>query len=152
MTSNKKNQLDYQKNKNGFSLLEIIVVIGVLSIIMTMGFTTLSKSNGQLSLNQAQADLVFALEEAQNRAATGFGTENHGVHIEENKFEIFEVGTAGKETTLPLNVSTDKTAGVDVIFNRITASTGADTTITIKHSNGDTKEIKIASNGKISAQ
>ncbi len=158
MTSNKKNRSDHQNNKNGFSLTEVIIVISILGIIMSVSFATLGKSNERLSLKQAQADILFALEEAQNRAATGFGTKNHGVHIEENKFEIFEgdeYASAGKETNLPPNIFTDKT-DTNIIFDRITGSTDGDTIITLTYISGGisggTKTIKVTQNGKISAQ
>ena len=144
----------YQKSESGFSLIEIVAVMGILGIIMTIGSMSFASSTEKLALDQAQANILFALEEAQNRAATGFGTGNHGVRINGNEIIIFEGDTYNtnvkEEVISLLNVSTDQT-GLDIIFERIKATTTANTII-ISHTNGSTKTINITSNGKISTQ
>ena len=161
MTSNKKNRSDHQNNKNGFSLAEVIIVVSILGIIMSVSFATLGRSNEQLSLKQAQADILFALEEAQNRAATGFGTKKHGVHFdidadeivifERNVYNEFNPGLDQK-INLPPNISITSTGPINIIFERIKATTTDNTDIIISHTSGGIKTITITQNGKISAQ
>ena len=154
MTSNKKNRSDYQNNKNGFSLAEVIIVVSILGIILTTGFMSFGDSKQRLALDQAQSNLMFALEQAQNRSATGFGTSKHGVRINGNEIIIFEGADFENrviEETIPLlNVTTGE-LNFDIIFERIKATTTTES-ITLTHSNGKTKIININPNGKISTQ
>jgi len=152
----KKIYLNNQKKRNGFSLVEMITVIGIFGIIATAGFTAFKEVKNRIVLNEAQANLLFALEQAQNRAATGFGTTTHGVHIEEERIVIFEgseyVEGAGEEIVLPnVTVSTYPVIS-DIIFNRISASTNASTTITINHNISGEKKITVTQDGRIITQ
>ncbi|GAG31606.1 unnamed protein product, partial [marine sediment metagenome] len=74
-----------QKTKFGFSLIEIIVVIGIFAVIATIASLNLSEKKKRTILEQAQATVVQAFEEARSKAATGFGEEKHGIHVEQTK-------------------------------------------------------------------
>jgi prepilin-type N-terminal cleavage/methylation domain-containing protein len=155
----KKIYLNNQKKRNGFSLVEMVTVIGIFGMIATAGFTAFKVVKDRIVLDEAQANLLFALEQARNRAATGFGTIGtigHGVHIEEKRIVIFEDNGngyegAGEEIVLPnVTVSTDPINN-NIIFNRISASTTASTTITINHISGE-KNITVTQDGRIITQ
>lgn len=145
-----------EKIKNGFSLIEMITVIGIFGIFAVAGLGAGTGVKNRIVLDEAQANLLFALEQAQNRAATGFGTSGHGIHIEEKRIVIFEgneyVEGEGEEIIFPSNVtvSTDP-INSNIIFNRISASTNASTTITINNIiSGDKKNITVTQDGRIS--
>ncbi|TSD02490.1 MAG: hypothetical protein Athens071424_12 [Parcubacteria group bacterium Athens0714_24] len=143
------------KKTNGFSLIEIITVIGIMGVVAATGFMTFRGIKDDIILEQTKTTLVWALEEARNRAATGFGQNKQGVHIEENKIVIFEgdeyVDGEGEEIIFPPTISTDQTNG-NIIFNRISASVNTAATIIINNIKGSTKIINITSDGKIIAQ
>jgi prepilin-type N-terminal cleavage/methylation domain-containing protein len=144
-----------EKIKNGFSLIEMVTVIGIFGIVAVAGFGAFKGVKNRVVLDEAQANLLFALEQARNRAATGFGTSGHGIHIEEKRIVIFEgteyVEGEGEEIILPPTVSTNQTNS-NIIFNRISASTNASTTIIINHISGDKKIITITQDGRIITQ
>lgn len=54
-------------NKRGFSLIEMLVVIGIIALIMGVAMPTVS-SYFQLSLNSATRDLATVIKEAYNSA------------------------------------------------------------------------------------
>lgn len=144
-----------EKIKNGFSLIEMVTVIGIFGIVAVAGLGSFKVVKNRIVLDEAQANLLFALEEARNRAATGFGQSKHGIHIVGNRIVIFEgdeyVEGEGEETILPPTVSTNQ-ASTTIIFNRISASTNASTTIIINHTSGNKKIITITQDGRIITQ
>jgi len=142
-----------EKIKNGFSLIEMITVIGIFGIVGAAGFVAFKGVKNRIVLDEAQANLLFALEQAQNRAATGFSSGGHGIEIKENKIVPFEMinGQKYEESGgIPFSSSVSVTpTNVDIIFNRISASTTANTTITIS---GLKKTITITQDGRIITQ
>ena len=146
-----------QKTKIGFSLIEILVVISIFAIIATVASTNLNGKKQKIILEQAQASVVQAFEEARSKAATGFGEEKHGVHVEQTKVIVFEgdsyVPGTGNEIALPSSVLTDQT-DMTIIFTRISAEpdTDKDEPIIITHTNGETKTIILTEDGKIIQQ
>ena len=144
-----------QKTKFGFSLIEIMVVIGIFAVIATIASLNLSEKKKRTILEQAQATVVQAFEEARSKAATGFGEENHGIYVEQTKITVFEgdsyAAGIGNEMPLPSSVLTDQT-NMTVIFERISAEPDTDGTIVITHTNGETKTIILTEDGKIIKQ
>jgi prepilin-type N-terminal cleavage/methylation domain-containing protein len=148
-----------EKIKNGFSLIEMVTVIGIFGIVAAAGLGAFKGVKNRIVLDEAQANLLFALEQAQNRAATGVGTSGHGIHIEEKRIVIFEGDKPedydeNEEKNEVINLPSNVTVSTDqinsnIIFNRISASTDAATTIIINHINGDKKRIDITKDGRI---
>lgn len=81
MKKNYSEFLNPRSPKNGFTLIEIMISISIFGIIIATSISALSNRKGILNLEDAQASIINALGQAQNRAVTGVGTTNHGVHI-----------------------------------------------------------------------
>ena len=135
--------------------MEVLVVVGIMTILAIAPFITLRTVNERVAFKDAQASILAALEGARGRAATGFGAtiSDHGVHIEGNTLTSFEGSTYipgnGSETTLPPSVSVDSTSDT-IIFSRLNVQTGTDTVINISQSSiGANSTITIQSNGAI---
>ena len=138
------------KYNSGLTLIEILVSMSILAIITGTMLATVKGRDG-IQLENTQASIVQALQEAQNRSATGVGETKHGVHIEENKIVTFEGDTytgTGKEIPLPPSISTDQ-SDLNIIFDRISAGTDLNNTIILKNANGDSKTITITPEGLI---
>lgn len=142
------------KTKYGFSLLEMIIVISIFSIAAAASFATFNESRNRAVLEDAQASIINALEQTRTQSATGVGTENHGVRINENEIVILEGSADQNEVSLPAGVSTNL-SDLEIIFDRISAKTNItdDIVITLTHIlSGVTKTITITPNGRIIKQ
>jgi type II secretory pathway pseudopilin PulG len=146
------NQFKFYNHSKAFTLIEGLVVIGLLGLIITGSALALRGKKDNIIFREAQATIVRALEKARNRAETGFGTGDHGVSINGNTVTIFEdcesICEPDINMFLPASVFTNP-ANVEITFSRITADTGADTSITLLNSNGLTSIIDIMSDGTI---
>lgn len=140
------------QTKTGFSLIEILTVLGILSIITITAIVIFGETRNRTVLQDAQATVLYALEEARSRATTGVGNTGHGVHIEEKRIVTFEgseyIKGNGDEIILPFSVSTNQ-SDLDIIFSRISAQSNINTTIILSHISGLTGTITISQDGRI---
>jgi len=143
----------FQKKRKfnpGFSLIEIMVVLGMISILAAASFLNVSKKRNMIILEDAQANLVTALEKARSNSQAGIGTLPHGVRIESNKFTVFEGNPAeGKTTVFPSSILTNQSIPLNIIFHRISGTSNASTIIIKNPSNGTEKIINIFQDGRI---
>lgn len=141
--------------ESGFSLVETLVVISILGILAVTPLLALRYSTERLAFREAQATILGALEQARNRAATGFGATAHGVHIESGSVIAFEgdmyVPDSGIAAFLPSTISL-MPANLSVVFPRLTARPAADTSITLENSLGASSTITVHTNGSIDVQ
>ena len=141
----------YNRKKIGFSIVEFIIVISIGAFIFLSSVTGWRTTKQKIEFKDAQANLINSLEIAKNRAATGFGTGDHGIYLETNKIISFEGSSysgSGDEITLPNSMSLEPESTA-IIFSRLNAETGADTTITLSNMSGDSFSVIITEEGFI---
>ena len=73
----------------GFTLIEILVVMGVVGVFLALGAFVDIKSIGRQSLSAEEATLVSVLERARSRAMNNIFASRHGVHLEDDSYVIF---------------------------------------------------------------
>ena len=132
----------------GFSLIEVVTVIFVISFVMAGLFMTSGQARARQSLNEAKELVVRVLETARNRSATGHGSMSHGVYIESDGITEFEGESytgAGYKHILPPFTLTDQT-GTEIIFKRLTMQTdlSLNVKIIILRSTGDTETVMVS--------
>jgi prepilin-type N-terminal cleavage/methylation domain-containing protein len=141
--------------KSGFVLIEMIVTLSIIGVLVTSALIGFRSSQNQVALKEAQANIFNALEMARNKAASGIGTTDHGVHIEGNSIFSFEGSFYnpgdGWETSLPNSISVNP-ASTTVIFSRLTGQTDSDSLITIINLQGSTSTIEVTEDGIINLQ
>lgn len=119
-------------------MIEMLIVMGIIAILIVVSSVAWRTNRNRILFDQAEKNIVLALEKARSMAATGVGSGDYGVHLEtapNSKLVVYEVGCSTcKEIEYPLMLSDVATVNFPVIFNRITAdkSTAEDATITIK--------------------
>ncbi len=137
--------------QSGFSLVETMLTIGVVVLIAGAMLGVSRSIHARHALRDAQEQVVRTLEDARQRAMTGFGSSNHGVFMESAQMTTFE-GTAysgdGAEQPLPGGVSSNL-AGTAIIFSRLSGKPNAASTVTLSNGAGETKTVDISADGLI---
>src|SRR3989338_3999107 len=123
------------KNNLGFTLLELTIVIGIVTLILAVstGIFFVLRSGNVLDVEAER--IVSTLHLARNRTYASSGLNSHGVHFDtvQNTYTLFsgdtfdsldpdnEQNTLGGTTEF-LNIQLEG-AGVDVIYDRLVGTT-----------------------------
>lgn len=84
------------KSKKGFTLYELLVIVGIMSILTSIVFAYTRKSEGQIALFRDRAAITAAVLRAKATAVQTFRDNpasgpvcGYGVHLEEKKVILF---------------------------------------------------------------
>ncbi|HEX8994221.1 MAG TPA: GspH/FimT family pseudopilin [Candidatus Paceibacterota bacterium] len=152
-------------SSRGFSLLELILVVAILSVIAATGAGYYRNFTRSVSVDEFAAQLSFDIKQARTNAAMGQNSEKWGIHAVNvsggtSYYQIFatpstyaSANTPATTTVyLPGGVSfSDPAAGVskDIIFTGISGTTSAMATITVTNNEGRSKTITVNTQGAI---
>lgn len=142
------------KNKNsGFTLIEILLVIGLLSVVIATGaFADINFYNQEIRISE-QAILISILQKARNESMNNIHNSPHGIHIQNNTYVLFysmpydENETSNQ--TIQRNPNITITGLEEIIFEQLSGNTQNTGTIAMKDEVGVEKLIFISSNGLI---
>lgn len=151
--------------KNGFSLLELIIVIGILVMIVP-GMLFILRSQILGNLDSDSLIVSARLTDAQMRAIAGVGGSNWGMHFENpatsSPFYAIFAGTSyagvASSTYFLSNAiefqSPASGAATDIVFNKLsgTAMSADSIVIRLKSDPSMTKTITVTTGGKISVE
>lgn len=73
-----------------FSYLEIVIVIAILAIFSGMALLYGQTSQVRADVNAEAGNLASYLRLTQSQAMSGEGNTNHGIHLEVDKYVLFE--------------------------------------------------------------
>jgi len=144
-----------QNSIAGFSLVEMLVVLAILTILISMVVSSFDKMGGSEALDTTTVSIISVLNEAKSLAVSSKSASNYGVRILSDKIISFKnnYGTSNKEVGIShlVAISTSTGIGTDIIFNNVTGQTNASGTITITILNDISKSniIRIYSTGVI---
>lgn len=150
--------------QNGFSLLELVIVIAIVALIAAIGTGFYTNYGKSIEINSVSETISFDLKKAQSEAMIGEGTFKWGLHFVNgvtDYYEIFSTPTnysdLGKVVTatnyLPTSVTFSSPApgfSTDIIFNKISGSTTASSIVLVSQS--FTKTISVSGIGNITIQ
>jgi len=151
-----------KKNK-GISLIEILIVVGLIAIISAIAGLNLSQFHNQQVLRNTTEDVISLLNEARNDTISSKNSNTYGVHLETNKITLFAGASftsnpSNKQINLDSAVIIPSSGGInlneggsDIVFDRITGETTKYGTIIIQLVNNATlqKVINISNLGVI---
>jgi Tfp pilus assembly protein FimT len=137
----------------GLTLIEILVVIGILIGLFAIGSLFDTSSLSRQTVSSEQAMLVSILQKARSRAMNNVDHVKHGVHIDpsSDQFVIFEGSSyvgAPTDEEIPRNTSIVPSGATDAVFDQLSGNS-ADASITLTQG-PQAKTIDIKANGLIS--
>ena len=128
--------------KKGFTLLEILIGITIISIVVILvaaGFSKLHKSN---NLDSSSHIILSQINEARAKSIASEGASQYGIHFNATSSTLFKGTTFNfgnsdnDEILLPPTIEisdiTLSGGGADVIFKRLTGETDEYGTITLR--------------------
>lgn len=137
----------------GFSLLEVIVVIGIVGLLATISTSVYSSFKAHENIEIATTSVVEAIRYAQSNSQAGKGDSSWGVEIIPTSVIIFK-GTSYSSRDVSADQSLDFSSGVvasglsEIIFSKITGTTVNTGTVVLTNSYG-TKNILINEKGTL---
>ncbi len=161
----KRSEIRNQGFKNGFTLLELIIVVVILSM-MVIGMLFILRNQILGNLDGDALIISARLMDAQTQAISGVGGIEWGIHFENpatsSPFYALFGGTsysnAASSTyflSSPIEFQTPASGvAIDVVFNKLngTATGAASIVIRPKSDPSTTKTITVTTEGKISVQ
>ncbi len=137
------------KNNSGLTLIEILVVIGIIAMLFAIGSFMDLSSISRGSIMSEQSTLVAILQKARNRAMNNIDASSHGVRLESDSFVIFRVSPLEEEIIMR-NSNIEPSGLSEVIFDQLSGNTDDHGTIILKDvSGGLLAEVKVFENGLI---
>lgn len=150
---------NYTKKNKGFTLIEILIVVGILAVLIAVVSPAFSTMRNNEVLKSTTADIVSAIDKARSQTLASVNSLEYGVHFESSKIVIFQgttysSGDANNEDIFissPASISNINLTGgaVDVYFDRLSGAPSKTGTITVSVSSS-TKTITISTTGAVS--
>lgn len=118
----------------GFTLIEVLIVIGVLAVLGTVGFLSLSGAKRNMALEKASQSMAAFLREAQQRAISQESGSDWCVHLDKGLRDSYKLhggscsGTPLESAALPSMIEMEsavdsitfaKASGLPVISSEI---------------------------------
>jgi len=143
----------YKKNKNGFSVIETVVVVAVF--IIFLGVSEMAFFNFQFNNNLKIAgnNVVESLRHAKSNAQQVQGDSKWGVEILNNQITVFSGASYALRNTnldqqIPLASGITASGLYEIVFEKVSGATLSPGTITLT-SNYGTSNIVINAKGTI---
>jgi prepilin-type N-terminal cleavage/methylation domain-containing protein len=150
------------KNQSGFSLLEVLLTIAVLSILMSVSFGLYSNFSQGIELESAAKTIISDLKNARAKSMAGEDGFKWGIHFvnaTSSYYEFFETPTDYFSSSSTIRETTylpgiiifsvpPSASSTDIIFDRILGTVATSTSITIS-SQGTPRVINVSPLGNI---
>lgn len=146
------------KNR-GFTILEILIALSILTLVTTIVAFSFSKLNSSKALGGSANLVVSTLDEARSLTLSSADASQYGVHFEDSQIILFKGSTYSSSD--PLNVAVELNSlvglrniilvggGMNVIFKRLTGRTDESGTLQVflKDNPGTFLSITISGSG-----
>lgn len=141
--------------KNGFSLVEILLVMAIISVIATLSIPLMQTYYSQNELKVAVDSSVQGLRRAQSYALSEYQDSNWGMHIESGRVVVFKgANYASRDQTYDETVTFGNFISIagttDVVFTKFTGAPSATGNLVLSINSDHVKTININSKGMVS--
>ncbi|MFH0987298.1 MAG: GspH/FimT family protein [Patescibacteria group bacterium] len=139
-------------NSQGFTLIEILIVISIIVILGGVGLESLRSIQPSLELNSVSRDLITDIRYAQELAVAEQTVHGMCFFISENKYNVVRYGTVEEtiiEKNLPSAISFQEINGFsgDCLKFNPYGSVWESGNVILINSKGETKNIEIKPSG-----
>jgi len=153
--------MNCQTKNNGFSLLEVLLVIGIVSVLATASFGIYYGFIAKSDLDMAKKNIVFTLKQAQGKAMAGEDGRKWGVHFvngASDYYELFSTPTDYNDAAKVINATTylpgrvfftEPASSSDIIFEKIRGTVAAAASVIISSPENQTSAISVSALGNI---
>jgi len=147
----------------GFSLLEILIVIGILAVIAAVGSGFYMNYARVVELNSIGKSIISDLKGAQAKAMSGEGGLKWGVRFVNSTNDYYEIFSTPSDYNNPAKEITDtiflsgglsfsrpvESSEIIIIFDKIKGTVASEETIIASSVNGQSKTITVTKGGNI---
>lgn len=150
--------MKYHSPQSGLTIIEALVVFGVIALITVVVIVPFSTFRQRQSLQNSTNAIVSVLNEARTKTLAGVNNTYYSVRLENEQVILYAGGTylsgasANQITVLesPTTASWSlQGGGATISFDRLKGTTSQYGTITISLPNGTTKTVTVSSLGAI---
>lgn len=140
--------------KKGFTLIEVLIVIGITVLFAGAAFVNMKSALGKAPLDSGTASVSRAFETARNRAMQGVSGADWSVHLSKNEVVVFEgddwlaYSGGGEETLLPPSVTTSETDAT-IVFEHLSGTPSAAIAVTVTHATAGSSDIEVNEIGAV---
>ncbi len=151
--------------KSGFSLLEILVVIGIIALISTIVIIPFSQFRDRQTLDGAAEEVSSLIAMARSKTMSSEGDTRYGIHFTSSSATLFQGATAfpgdDESANIVINLSpmismssTLSGGGADMFFQRLTGDTVQNGTVVISlvADNNQKRTLVVETTGNVSFQ
>lgn len=150
-------------NTLGFTVIEILVVVGILAVLTAIVFATFVQFRKHQALEKDTELIVEVLSQAHAQTLSSQNSSQYGVHFSASQITLFagNVYSAGASTNQNYSINSLDTiltislngGGADVVFNRLSGESSQYGTITVSSpSTSRTKTVTIYKTGVIESR
>lgn len=143
---------------NGFTLIEVIVVLGIFAILSTMGLLVSMDSYRSYSFRSEQTVVLSLLQKARNQSMANINQKPHGVYIDQVgvQYTLFQGADyshrdTAQDIVFPGNASYVLGGVPEVDFTQLTGNPATAGNITIDDHIHPLVTISVNSEGQINA-
>lgn len=146
--------------KAGFTIIELLLVLGILAILVAVAAPYVVSTIGRNELSAATWEVVGTLRQAQTQARTSYGNTAWGVHVEPTQIVLFEgitYNAADPDNIVTLVTGSVSITGItlngggaDIRFTKNKGETTDYGTITLTDaSSGETAAVVVSATGVV---
>jgi prepilin-type N-terminal cleavage/methylation domain-containing protein len=130
--------MNQREDNFGFTILEVLIVMGILSILVGLGLFIGNDFFKGYSLRLEKNTVVSALQKARSQSMNNIGQSNHGIYVTSDGFAIFQGPSYdGRSTSFDQAISSDPSithSGLnEIVFSQLSGQSNASGTITLSN-------------------
>jgi prepilin-type N-terminal cleavage/methylation domain-containing protein len=136
--------------KNGFSLIELLVAIGIMVVIFSLGLIVDTRFYRSANLATERDTVASLLSRSRSDALNNVDQKNHGFYVASSSYVIFEgdayaTRNSAYDEIFPAGAGIIASGVQEIDFKALEGSVLATGTITLAN---DTRSLSIAVNGE----
>jgi len=149
----------FKSDHQGFTILELIITMGIFAIIASLTTINLTNSQRRVSLDSLTSTLISDLRQQQIKAMTGdtqgrSSNSAYGIHFDSNQYVLFYGDSYNSSDSdnfvVPLDTNFSFTNLGNVTFSKISGeSTGLTSIIIQDNSASNQKDVRLNNYGVV---